>query len=57
LVVELSLLDRTNRYRRLALLFAEDEPTKRVRPNARIGEARKNSEEAVNDRVKAQAAD
>jgi hypothetical protein len=50
-------MDRAKRYHRLALLLAEEEPARRIRPNIQIGAARGNFEESVNHKVKIQAAD
>jgi hypothetical protein len=55
--VELSLLDRAQRYRRLALLFADESPSATIRVNKQLGAARRQGEEAVNHVAKSQAAD
>ncbi len=50
------LLDRAKRYRRLALLFAEEE-TAKIRVNKQVGAARRQGEETVNHIAKSEAAD
>jgi hypothetical protein len=55
--VDLWLWDRAKRYRRLAAMLAEEEPTKRFRTSGLVGEAQRDGEEGVNRTAKSQAAD
>ena len=55
--VELSLLDWAKRYRRLALLFAEEDKSKHREANMRLGAVHRYGEEDVNRTLKTEAAD
>jgi hypothetical protein len=55
--VDLWLWDRAKRYRRLASILAEEEPTKRFRTSGLVGKAQRDGEEEVNRTAKSQAAD